>query len=288
LDIIFDFLKDKIIGGAGDAITYMTQASINLLDNQIVVNVLNLFEYMGWILLTVGILFAIANVYICYIENGTIDIHLLIINIVRSFIAIFFLKAGAVRLFELSNTINGLISKITSTPNYKENMTSFADILGKIQLNILWVLFIGLIAIIGIVVCLVQIMKRAGMYIAQIMIGYLYLFSMPAGNVQDFIDWCRQTVAIAVTNILQTALLFTGMSIIASSGKSIFLGIGVILAATKVEDLAGRYGMGTGISYRGLRNSFGGFGAFGGTHGGSYAGGSSSGFAGNPGKDLIA
>lgn len=265
MDTIFNFLKDKILGGSADAITYMTQASINLLDNNIVINVLNLFEYMGWIILTIGILFAIANVYIRYVENGTIDLHLLIVNLIRSIIAILFLKAGAVRLFELSNTINGLISKITTTPDYKKSIASLSDILGKIQLNILWTIVIGLVAIIAIIICLLQIMKRAGMYIAQIMIGYLYLFSMPSGNIQDFIDWCKQTVAIAVTNILQTALLFTGMSIMAHDGKSLFLGIGVIMAATKVEDIAGRYGMATGVGFRGMgsafnnfRNSFGG------------------------------
>ncbi|MCB2357101.1 conjugal transfer protein TrbL family protein [Clostridium estertheticum] len=246
MDIIFDYLKDKMMGGAGKVLKYMSDVSINLFDNKIVSDVLQLMDYIGWILLAVGILFAIMNVYISYVESESINFHLLILNIFKGIIAILFIKVGAIRVFQLSITINKMITDITSTPNYEHSLTALSSNLDKAAFGIIWFLVIFVIVIVSILICLVQILKRGGMYIAHIMVGYLYIFSIPSGNTDGFMSWCRQTVAIALTNVLQTALLFMGLSLMASNAKTIFLGIGVIMAAGKVEEIAGKYGMSTG------------------------------------------
>jgi len=239
MDTIFNYLKDKMLGGAGKVLEYMANVSINLFDNEIVNSVLRLMEYIGWILLAIGILFAIVNLYISYLESESINIHLLILNMFKGIIAILFLKAGAIRIFELSITINKMIAEITTKPNYQQS-------LDKAEFGILWFLVIFIIVIVSTLVCLVQILKRGGMYIAHIMVGYLYIFSIPSGNTEGFTSWCKQTVAIALTNVLQTALLFIGLALMASDISKIFLGVGVIMAASKVEEIAGKYGMSTG------------------------------------------
>ncbi len=246
MDVIFNYLKSGLLGGAGNVLKYMSDISINLFDNQIVNSVLQLMEYIGWILLAVGILFAIVNVYISYIENESINFHLLILNIFKGLIAILFLKVGAIRLFELSITVNNLIANITSKPNYQQSLDTLSSSLDKAAFGVIWFLVILLIVIVSILVCLVQILKRGGMYIAHIMVGYLYIFSIPSGNMEGFTSWCRQTMAIALTNVLQTAMLFMGLALMASDASKIFLGIGVIMAASKVEEIAGKYGMSTG------------------------------------------
>lgn len=248
MDVIFNYMKDKLLSGAGKVLKCMSDVSINLFDNDIVSKVLQLMEYIGWILLAVGILFAIMNVYISYIENESVNFHLLILNIFKGLIAILFLKVGAIRIFELSITINKLVANITSTPNYQQALNGLSSTLDKASFGILWFLVIAIIVVVSILVCLVQILKRGGMYIAHIMVGYLYIFSIPSGNTDGFMSWCRQTVAIALTNVLQTALLFMGLSLMASDISKIFLGIGIIMAAGKVEEIAGKYGMSTGAT----------------------------------------
>jgi len=248
MDVIFNYLKDKLLNYAGNVLKYMSDVSINLFDNQIVSSILQLMEYIGWILLAVGILFAIMNVYISFIENESINFHLLILNIFKSLIAILFLKVGAIRIFELSITINKLIANITGTPNYQHSLDNLGSTLDKAAFGILWVLIITVIVLVSVLVCLVQILKRGGMYIAHIMVGYLYIFSIPSGNTDGFMGWCKQTVAIALTNVIQTALLFMGLSLMASDASKIFLGIGVIMAASKVEEIADKYGMSTGAT----------------------------------------
>jgi len=248
MDTIFGWFNSNLIKSAGKVLTYMSQVSINLFSNNIVDNVLQLMEYIGWILFAIGILFAIINMYIAYLESDTINLHLLVLNIFKGLIAILFLKAGSIRLFELSITINDLVSKITTTPNYQQSLDNIMGQLTSSHFSLLWTFFIIIAVLISVVVCLIQILKRGGMYLAHIMVGYLYMFSIPSGNTEGFMDWCRQTVAIALTNVLQTALLYIGLSMIATDMSKIFLGIGVIMAATKVEEIAGRYGMTTNTS----------------------------------------
>ena len=282
MDVIFNYLKDRLLGGAGNVLKYMSDVSINLFDNEIVNDILQLMEYIGWILLAVGVLFAIMNVYIQYVENESINFHLLILNILKAITAILFLKVGAIRIFELSITINKMVADITGKPNYQKSLDTLASTLDKAAVGIIWTLIISVIVLVSVLVCLVQILKRSGMYIAHIMVGYLYIFSIPSGNTEGFTSWCKQTVAIALTNVLQMALLFMGLSLMASDPTKIFLGIGIIMAADKVEEIADKYGMSTGATgsmgssaSRAIRNmSNTGNGR--GTGGGSSSGGASS------------
>lgn len=248
MDTIFGWFNNNLIKSAGNVLTYMSQVSINLFSNPIVDNVLQLMEYVGWILFAIGILFAIVNMYIAYLESETINLHLLVLNIFKGLIAILFLKAGAIRLFELSITMNELVSKITTTPNYQQSLDNVVGKMATSNFSLLWTFFIIIAVLISVVVCLIQILKRGGMYLAHIMVGYLYVFSIPSGNTEGFMDWCRQTVAIALTNVLQTALLYIGLAMIATDISKIFLGIGIIMAATKVEEIAGKYGLSTNTS----------------------------------------
>lgn len=234
-----------MINGAGKFLTYLSKVSINLFSNDIVRSVLSLFNYLGYILLAVGVLFAITNVYLEYLESGCIEVHLTIINTLKAIIAVIFLQAGAIELYDLSITIQSLISNIISTPNYNSVLTQVNSSLGA-EFSVIWVIAIFLCVVVSMVVVLVQILKRGGMYMVQIIVGYLYIFSIPSGNTDGFIDWCKQTVAIAVTNVVQVAMLFLGMSLMANDISKIFLGIGVIMSAASVEKIAGRYGLSAG------------------------------------------
>lgn len=243
MDIVFNYLKDGLIGKAGQVLTYMSKASIDLFSNSIVTNILSLFDWIGLILLAVGILFAIANVYIDYLESDCINAHLLIINIIKAIVAYTFIRVGAIALYDLSTTINTYVSQIASTPDYNTQLSTINTALNNSGLGLIWTLIIAIVALFAVIECLIQIMKRGGLYIAQIIIGYLYIFSIPSGNTDGFFEWCKTTVAMALTNVVQIALLYIGMDLIANDITKLFLGIGVILAAASVEKIAGRYGM---------------------------------------------
>lgn len=276
MDIVFTYLKDQIIGMAGKVLTYMTNASIDLFSNNLVTNILALFDFIGLILLAVGILFAIANVYIDYLESDCINVHLLIINIIKAIVAYTFIRVGAIALYDLSNTINTYVSQIVSTPDYNTQLSTLNTVLNNLGIGLIWTLLIGIVALFSVITCLIQIMKRGGLYMAQIIIGYLYIFSIPSGNTDGFFEWCKTTVAMALTNVVQIALLYIGMNLIANDATKLFLGIGVIMAAASVEKIAGRYGMSPKSSKMGGMSSlaFRNMGSAGGFSGGASTAGS--------------
>lgn len=251
MDFIFNYFKDKLIGGSGTVLTYMSNASLDLFSNSIVTNILLLFEYIGYILFAVGVLFGIANVYIEYLENESLNVHLFIMNVIKAIIAMAFLKVGAIWLYDLSNIINSSVSQIVSVPNYNNQVSNINSALGSdTSINVVWLVIIGLIVLFGLITSLVQIMKRGGLYMAQIILGYVYVFSIPSGNVDGFIEWCKTTASIAITNILQTALLYVGLALMSNDITKLFLGLGLIMSASSVEKIAGRFGMAASKSGR--------------------------------------
>lgn len=74
------------------------------------------------------------------------------------------------------------------------------------------------------------------MLLTQIAVGSLYMFSISKGNMEGFISWCRQVIAICVTAFLQMTLLYLGL--LTWKGNMLF-GLGVMLVANEVPNIAG-------------------------------------------------
>mgnify|MGYP006982291020 FL=1 len=76
----------------------------------------------------------------------------------------------------------------------------------------------------------------------QIAVGSMYLFSVPRGYTDGFIQWTKQIIALCLTAFLQTTLLMLGL--MTFPGNKI-IGIGIMLAAGEVPRIAGQFGMDT-------------------------------------------
>ena len=87
-----------------------------------------------------------------------------------------------------------------------------------------------------------QNIKRGGILLVQIAVGSMYLFSVPRGYTDGFIQWTKQIIALCLTAFLQTTLLMLGL--MTFPGNKI-IGIGIMLAAGEVPRIAGQFGMDT-------------------------------------------
>ena len=76
----------------------------------------------------------------------------------------------------------------------------------------------------------------------QIAVGSLYMFSVPRGYTDGFVQWCKQTIALCFTAFMQTVILFAGLGVMKSE---LLLGLGVILAAAEVPRIAQQFGLET-------------------------------------------
>ena len=87
-----------------------------------------------------------------------------------------------------------------------------------------------------------QNLKRGGILLIQIAVGSLYLFSVPRGYTDGWIQWCKRVIGLCLTAFLQTTILTAGLITFRSN---YLLGVGLMLSAKEVERIAEAFGMDT-------------------------------------------
>jgi hypothetical protein len=85
-------------------------------------------------------------------------------------------------------------------------------------------------------------LKRGGILLIQIAVGSLYMFSVPRGYIDGFLQWVKQVIGLCLTAFLQTVFLTVGLLILPSHPV---LGIGIMLSAGEVPRIAGAFGLET-------------------------------------------
>lgn len=56
-------------------------------------------------------------------------------------------------------------------------------------------------------------LKRGGILLIQIAVGSLYMFSVPRGYTDGFIQWCKQIIGLCLTAFLQSTILIAGLMV---------------------------------------------------------------------------
>ena len=258
MNYVFSWILSSILKGVGNLFVVLDKVSLSLFSVPMVSDTLQLAQIVGYMCLTVGILFGIANYAITTQDGEVADFGQLILNMVYAIVATVLLQPASIFIFQLGITFQKLFLNIVQTQNKitmqnADKINSFFKALESAytsQFGLVWTVVLILVIIIAILIVFFQCLKRSGVYLIQMMLGYLYIFSIPSGGTEGFIEWVRQTMAIAITNAVQIGILFIGLNLlsdITTNSISVmaraFLGIGVILASTMVEKLAGRFGM---------------------------------------------
>jgi hypothetical protein len=232
--------------GASAILVEMADVATGIFDIKQVKSIADLFEYIGWILLIIGILFAISNYAIKTMEGESDGLYTLIINICISILIIYFLYPVCKYLFddlykdllELIKVIFTTNGKITDAEVafaiFNQANGEFSKFISA--LGVLWVLILSIFLFYVIFSVLIQILKRSGIFILQIFIGYLHIFSIPQGSYSGFISWSKITFALMISQIIQWTLYYLGLDLISNlSIKKFLLGVGVLLAGKEVD-----------------------------------------------------
>ena len=85
-------------------------------------------------------------------------------------------------------------------------------------------------------------LKRGGILLIQIAVGSLYMFSVPRGFIDGFIQWVKQVIGLCLTTFLQAVFLTIGLYAVPQHP---LLGLGLMLAAGEVPRIAGAFGLET-------------------------------------------
>ena len=71
-------------------------------------------------------------------------------------------------------------------------------------------------------------LKRGGILLIQIAVGSLYMFSIPRGYVDGFVQWMKQVIGLCLTAFLQSTILVAGLMVFKDHA---LLGLGLMLSA---------------------------------------------------------
>lgn len=78
----------------------------------------------------------------------------------------------------------------------------------------------------------------------QMVVGSLYMFSIPRGYTDGFNQWMKQIAALCLTAFLQTTLLFLGLL---TFPDNMLLGLGIMLSANEVPRIAQQFGLDSSV-----------------------------------------
>ena len=196
---------------------------------------------------------AIFDVAIEY-QNGRANIKTASINVLKGFFACSLIGIVPVELYKfcisLQNTfahgITGLMVAGKSVDLAGES-TSVLEGTFKVSAQTNFNLF-NLLCLIAFAYCVVKIffqnIKRGGILLIQMAVGSLYMFSVPRGYTDGFVQWMKQVAAICLTAFLQTSILYLGLL---TFPDNMLLGMGILLSANEVPRIAQQFGLDSSV-----------------------------------------
>ena len=217
-DVFFKWIYQLIFDGIADFFTMMGNLGTELFDLPWVESCLKFFSLFGWALFVTGLVVAVFDTAVEYQSMERINIKRQVLPFLYGFLA--------VNLFTVATAALSVVSpSIVATGGL---------------LNLFFLIALGY--------CVIKIffanIKRSGMLLTQIAVGSLYMFSIPKGNTEGFVQWMGQVIALCVTAFLQMTLLYLGLL---TWKDNMLLGLGVMLAAGEVPNIAKQFGLDTSV-----------------------------------------
>lgn len=261
LDQVIDWVYGQIVGFLGEFFSRMGNMGVELFSLSWVQSIVLFFSYLGWALYGIGL---VVSAFECGIEyqtgrGGSVKETLL--GALKGFLAVSLFTTVPVELYKLSVELQasltagitgfgssidtlagGIMAGLQNAGGLTEAGSSgvFGGI-GSIT-NPILLLFIIIMMGYAVIKVFFANLKRGGILLIQIAAGSLYMFSVPRGYIDGFIQWCKQIIGLCLTAFLQATILVAGLLVIPDH---CLLGLGLMLAAGEVPRIAGAFGLDT-------------------------------------------
>lgn len=246
LNQIVDWLYGMIIGFLNDFFVMMNNMGVELFELSWVEAVTTFFSYFGWALFGVGL---VVGAFECAIEyqGGRGSIKDTAINYIKGFMAVNLFTIVPVNLYSLCISLQGSFgSAIAGISDAQSIGTTAQETLAHVSLmgtaNPIVMIFCLIMMGYAVIKVFFANLKRGGILLIQIAVGSLYMFSVPRGYIDGFIQWCKQVIGICVTAFLQSTILTAGLMVFKEHP---LLGLGLMLSSTEVPRIAGQFGLDT-------------------------------------------
>ena len=256
---IVDWFYGQVVGFLGNFFAEMGNMGVELFEMSWVQSIVLFFSYLAWALYGTGLVVACFECGIEY-SSGRGNIRETALNAIKGFMAVSLFTVVPVRLYELSVTLQGQLtagitgygasigdvaSDIMQEFSAVESLTDLSSgpFLGFGSITSgLMILFCIILMAYAIIKVLFVNLKRGGILLIQIAVGSLYMFSVPRGYTDGFIQWCKQIIGLCLTAFLQATILIAGLMVFKDHA---LLGLGLMLSAGEIPRIAGTFGLDT-------------------------------------------
>ena len=256
---IVDWFYGQVVGFLGNFFAEMGNMGVELFEMSWVQSIVLFFSYLAWALYGTGLVVACFECGIEY-SSGRGNIRETALNAIKGFMAVSLFTVVPVRLYEVSVTLQGQLtagitgygasigdvaSDIMQEFSAVESLTDLTSGpflgFGSITSGIM-ILFCIILMAYAIIKVFFANLKRGGILLIQIAVGSLYMFSVPRGYTDGFIQWCKQIIGLCLTAFLQATILIAGLMVFKDHA---LLGLGLMLSAGEIPRIAGAFGLDT-------------------------------------------
>ena len=260
MDQIIDWVYGQVVGFLGDFFAQMGNMGVELFEMSWVQSIVLFFSYLAWALYGTGLVVSAFETGIDY-QSGRGSIKDSLLNALKGFMAVSLFTTVPVELYKLSVNLqasltsgitgygSGIDTLATNIINELSTAGTAADalnagIFGGLNAITSPILLLFIVIMMGYAVIKVFFsnLKRGGILLIQISVGSLYMFSVPRGYMDGFVQWCKQIIGLCLTTFLQATILVAGLMVIPDH---CLLGLGLMLSAGEVPRICGAFGLDT-------------------------------------------
>ena len=249
------WMYDTVYSAVADFFSMMGNMGAEIFDLKWVQATVYLFTLFGWGLFIAGVIVAVFDLAIEY-QNGRGNVKNTMLNILKGFFACSLIGIVPIELYRFCITLQNSFANDIAFLVAGEQVADIAER----SLFVLGTTFsptmagtgglFTLLALIAFVYCVIKVffqnIKRGGILLIQMSVGSLYMFSVPRGYSDGFVQWMKQVVALCLTAFMQTTLLYLGLL---TFPTNMLMGLGIMLAAGEVPKIAQQFGMDTSTKF---------------------------------------
>ena len=259
MDDLIDWFYGQLVGFLGNFFAQMGNLGVELFDLEWVQAVILFFSKLAWALFAVSL---VVRAFECGIEyaSGRANLQQTALDMIKGFFAVSLFTAVPVRLYALSVSLQGTLSvgltgSDTTIGEVGQQIItdlgeidSLADMIDNSYFGLgvitspLMILFCVILMAYAVIKVFFANLKRGGILLIQIAVGSLYMFSIPRGYIDGFVQWMKQVIGLCLTAFLQSTILVAGLMVFKDHA---LLGLGLMLSAGEVPRIAGTFGLDT-------------------------------------------
>ena len=259
MDDLIDWFYGQLVGFLENFFAQMGNMGVELFDLEWVQAVILFFSKLAWALFAVSL---VVRAFECGIEyaSGRANLQQTALDMIKGFFAVSLFTTVPVRLYALSVSLQGTLSVgLTGSDTTigevgqqiitdLSEIDSLADMIDNSYFGLgvitspLMILFCVILMAYAVIKVFFANLKRGGILLIQIAVGSLYMFSIPRGYIDGFVQWMKQVIGLCLTAFLQSTILVAGLMVFKDHA---LLGLGLMLSAGEVPRIAGTFGLDT-------------------------------------------